>query len=108
MVEDKQRGGTMTVRVRIPPVLRKYTNQQAVVEAQPGTIADVIEDLDARYPGIREQLIGERGELHRFVNVYLNDEDVRYMEALNTKASDGDALSLLPSVAGGSVLPEGS
>jgi sulfur-carrier protein len=108
MVEDELRGGTMSVRVRIPPVLRKYTDQQAVVEAQPGTIADVIDDLDARHPGIREQLIGDRGELHRFVNVYLNDEDVRYLDALNTKASDGDTLSLLPSVAGGSALPEGS
>jgi molybdopterin synthase sulfur carrier subunit len=91
----------VSVQVRIPPVLRKYTEQEAVVEAQPGTIADVIEALDARYPGIKQQLIGDGGELHRFINVYLNDEDIRYLDTLDTKAADGDTLALLPSVAGG-------
>jgi molybdopterin synthase sulfur carrier subunit len=95
----------VSVEVRIPPVLRKYTDQQAVVEVQAGTIADIIDELDVRHPGLKEQLIGDRGELHRFVNVYLNDEDVRYLEALNTKASNGDTLSVLPSVAGGSASP---
>jgi molybdopterin synthase sulfur carrier subunit len=92
----------VSVQVRIPPVLRKYTGQQAVVESPPGTVGDVIEALDARYPGLREQIIGNQGQLHRFINVYLNDEDVRYMDSLDTRASDGDTLSLLPSVAGGS------
>jgi sulfur-carrier protein len=95
----------VSVQVRIPPVLRKYTEQQAVVESRAGTVADVIDALDERYPGIREQLIGDDGRLHRFVNVYLNDEDVRYLEALDTKASDGDTLALLPSVAGGFTPP---
>jgi molybdopterin synthase sulfur carrier subunit len=95
----------VSVQVRIPPVLRKYTEQQAVVESRAGTVADVIDALDERYPGIREQLIDDEGKLHRFVNVYLNDEDVRYLEALDTKASDGDSLALLPSVAGGSTPP---
>jgi molybdopterin synthase sulfur carrier subunit len=91
----------VSVQVRIPPVLRKYTHEQAVVESRAGTIADVIDALDARFPGIKEQLIAGNDELHRFVNVYLNDEDVRYLEGLDTKASDGDTLALLPSVAGG-------
>jgi molybdopterin synthase sulfur carrier subunit len=91
----------VSVQVRIPPVLRKYTHEQAVVESRAGTIADVIDALDTRFPGIKEQLIAGNDELHRFVNVYLNDEDVRYLEGLDTKASDGDTLALLPSVAGG-------
>jgi sulfur-carrier protein len=91
----------VSVEVRIPPVLRKYTQQQAVVESQAGTIADVIDALDTRFPGLKQQLIGDHGELHRFINVYLNDEDVRYLDSLDTRTSDGDTLSLLPSVAGG-------
>jgi sulfur-carrier protein len=97
----------VSVQVRIPPVLRKYTEQQPVVESRAGTVAEVIAALDDRYPGLKEQLISDDGKLHRFVNVYLNDEDVRYLDALDTKASDGDTLSLLPSVAGGSVPPPG-
>jgi molybdopterin synthase sulfur carrier subunit len=89
------------VQVRIPTVLRKYTEQQAVVEEEPGTIGDLIARLEARYPGVREQLLTENGELRRFVNVYLNDEDVRYLDQLETPTSEGDTVSLLPSVAGG-------
>jgi molybdopterin synthase sulfur carrier subunit len=92
----------VSVQVRIPPVLRKYTDQQAVVESRAGTVADVFAALADRYPGLKEQLIGDDGKLHRFVNVYLEDEDIRYLDALDTKASDGQTLSLLPSVAGGS------
>ena len=92
----------MTVEVRIPTVFRKFTDQQSTVEVDPGTIGDVIDQLDRKYPGFRGQLITDAGELHRFINVYLNDEDVRYLEKLDTKASEGDTISLLPSVAGGS------
>ena len=91
----------MSVEVRIPTVFRKLTNQQAVVEVEAGTVSAVIDRLDERFPGLREQLLTSDGELHRFVNVYVNDEDVRYLEALETKASEGDTVSLLPSVAGG-------
>ena len=91
----------MAVEVRIPTVFRKFTDQHSVVEVDGGTIADVIDQLDARYPGLKEQLLAKEGELHRFVNVYLNDEDVRYLDKLDTKASEGDTVSLLPSVAGG-------
>jgi molybdopterin synthase sulfur carrier subunit len=91
----------VSVQVRIPPVLRKYTDQRAMVEAEPGTLADVIDNLDARYPGLKGQLLNDDGQLHRFINVYLNDEDVRYLDSLGTKASEGDTLALLPSVAGG-------
>jgi molybdopterin synthase sulfur carrier subunit len=91
----------VAVEVRIPTVFRKYTNQQATTEVRPGTISDLVDQLETKYPGMKAQLLTEDGELHRFVNVYLNDEDVRYLDQLETKASEGDVVSLLPSVAGG-------
>jgi sulfur-carrier protein len=100
-VAERIQGGVVAVEVRIPTVFRKYTNQQATAELEPGTIADLVDQLEARYPGMRSQLLTEEGELHRFVNVYLNDEDVRYLDKLDTKTSEGDVVSLLPSVAGG-------
>lgn len=91
----------MAVEVRIPTVFRKFTGGQQVVELTPGTVGDLIGQLEDRYPEMRGQLITEEGELHRFVNVYVNDEDVRYLDKLDTKASEGDIVALLPSVAGG-------
>ncbi len=91
----------MAVAVRIPTVLRKFTNDERVVEVEPGTVGALIEQLDARYPGLRAQLLTDEGELHRFVNVYVNDEDARYLDKLETPVADGDTVSLLPSVAGG-------
>ncbi len=91
----------MAVEVRIPTVFRKFTGDASVVEVEPGTISDVIDQLESKHPGLKEQLMTEEGDLHRFVNVYVNDEDARYLEKLDTKVSEGDTVSLLPSVAGG-------
>jgi molybdopterin synthase sulfur carrier subunit len=91
----------MAVEVKIPTVFRKFTGNEATVELEPGTIADLIDQIDSRYPGFKGQLIAEDGQLHRFVNVYVNDEDARYLEKLDTKVGEGDKVSLLPSVAGG-------
>ena len=91
----------MAVEVRIPTVFRKFTEGNSSVEVEPGTIADLVEQLEARHPGMREQLLTPDGQLHRFVNVYVNDEDARYLDKLDTKVADGDTVSLLPSVAGG-------
>jgi molybdopterin synthase sulfur carrier subunit len=91
----------LSVEVRIPTVFRKFTAGESVVDVQPGTIADLIEELDQQYPGMKGQLIAGEGQLHRFVNVYVNDEDARYLDRLDTKVSEGDVVSLLPSVAGG-------
>jgi MoaD family protein len=91
----------LAVEVRIPTVFRRYTQGNAVVQLEPGTIADLIDQLDRRYPGMKQQLLAESGELHRFVNVYVNDEDARYLDKLDTKVNEGDTVSLLPSVAGG-------
>lgn len=92
----------MAVEVRIPTIFRKYTDGKSSVELEPGTIGGIVEQLEARFPGIRGQILTEDGTMHRFVNVYLNDEDARYLDKLDTKVADGDVVSLLPSVAGGS------
>jgi sulfur-carrier protein len=97
----QREGGTVAVQVRIPTVFRKYTDGQSTVELDAGTIGDLVSQLESRYPGMKDQMLTEEGQLHRFVNVYVNDEDARYLEKLDTKVSDGDTVSILPSVAGG-------
>jgi sulfur-carrier protein len=92
----------MPVKVQVPAVLRPHVGGQKSVEASPGTLRDVIGELVGAYPSLSEHLLGEEGQLHRFVNVYINDEDVRYLEGLDTKLGDGDVLAILPAVAGGS------
>ncbi len=91
----------MAVQVKIPTVLRKHTDGQAAIDASGSTIRELIEDIAGRYPEFRQKVISEDGALHRFINVYANDEDVRYLEGLDTKVSDGDVVSILPAVAGG-------
>jgi len=91
----------MPVEVKIPTVFRKFTGNEATVELEPGTIADLIDQLGSLYPGLKEQLLAGDGQLHRYVNVYVNDEDARYLDKLGTQVAEGDKVSLLPSVAGG-------
>jgi molybdopterin synthase sulfur carrier subunit len=91
----------MSVQVRIPTILRKYTGGEKQVEGAGGTLADLFADLDARHPGLRAGLVDDGGALHRFVNVYVNDEDVRFLGAADTPLSDGDVVTILPAVAGG-------
>jgi sulfur-carrier protein len=92
----------MAVEVRIPTILRKHTGGAKAVEAEGDTVRDLIGDLDRRYPGIAESLLTADGGLHRFVNVYVNDEDVRFLGALDAKLADRDVVAILPAVAGGS------
>jgi len=91
----------MAVDVRVPTILRSYTGGEKSVQGTGDTIAGLLTDLDARYPGLRGRLITDEGVLHRFVNVYVNDEDVRFLGALDAKLSDGDTVTILPAVAGG-------
>ena len=91
----------MAVEVRIPTILRKHTGGEKAVSAGGDTVRDLIGDLERRYPGIGESLLTGDGSLHRFVNVYVNDEDVRFLGALDAKLSDGDVVAILPAVAGG-------
>ena len=90
----------MGIEVRIPTILRSYTDGQKAVEASGGTLNELIENLESNHPGIKERLI-EDGDLRRFVNVYVNDEDVRFTGGLGTEVSDGDQVVVLPAVAGG-------
>jgi molybdopterin synthase sulfur carrier subunit len=91
----------MAVEVRIPTILRKHTGGEKAVAADGDTVRDLLGDLDRRYPGIASQLLTDDGSLHRFVNVYVNDEDVRFLGALDAKLADGDVVAILPAVAGG-------
>ncbi|RQX15558.1 MoaD/ThiS family protein [Micromonospora ureilytica] len=91
----------MAIEVRIPTILRSYTGGAKVVDGAGDTIADLLTDLDSRHGGLRGRLITDAGTLHRFVNVYVNDEDVRFLGALDAKLSDGDSVTILPAVAGG-------
>jgi MoaD family protein len=90
----------MSIEVRIPTILRQYTGGEKAVEGKGSTLAELIDDLDSRHAGLRDRLVDEKG-LRRFVNVYLNDEDVRFLDGLETKVQDGDNVTVLPAVAGG-------
>lgn len=90
----------MAIEVRIPTILRTYTDGAKTVEGDGKTLAELFADLETRHTGIRNRIVdGE--ELRRFVNVYLNDEDVRFLDGISTKLSDGDSVTILPAVAGG-------
>jgi sulfur-carrier protein len=90
----------MSVEVRIPTILRPYTDGAKSVDGKGQTLDELFSDLDSRHPGLRERLV-EEGQLRRFVNVYLNDEDVRFLGGLETALTDGDDVTILPAVAGG-------
>jgi len=89
------------VKVRIPTPLRGLTSGQDAIEGTEGRLAEMIEQLEARYPGLKDRLCDEGGELRRFVNIYVNGEDVRFLEGLATNISAGDEVSIVPAVAGG-------
>ena len=91
----------MSIEVRVPTILRTYTGGEKAVTGTGDTIADLLTDLDASFPGFRGRLVTPEGGLHRFVNVYINDEDVRFLGALDAKLNDGDTVTILPAVAGG-------
>ena len=91
----------MAIEVKIPTILRTYTDGAKSVEANGATLAALIDDLDTSHTGLKGRLITDEGSLHRFVNVYVNDEDVRFTGSLDTELKDGDAVTILPAVAGG-------
>jgi sulfur-carrier protein len=91
----------MSVSVRIPTILRSYTGGTAVVTGAPGTLRELIAGLDAEYPGIGGRLLDDSGQLRRFVNVYVGDEDVRLAQGLETPVAAGVQVSVIPAVAGG-------
>jgi molybdopterin synthase sulfur carrier subunit len=96
----------MSVEVRIPTILRTYTDGEKAVSGEGTTLSEVIEDLESNHPGLRDRLLESKDgqvDLRRFVNVYVNDEDVRFTGGLGTSLTDGDSVTVLPAVAGGAV-----
>jgi molybdopterin converting factor small subunit len=91
----------MTVEVRLPTLLRTHTEGASSLEAGGATVGEVFGELVGAHPGLQGQLVDEAGSLHKFVNVYVNDDDIRYLDQLDTKVADGDVISILPAVAGG-------
>jgi molybdopterin synthase sulfur carrier subunit len=91
----------MPVNIRIPTPLRKLTSEQELVQVDAKTISEAIAELQSRFPGISERLVDEKGEVRRFVNVYVNEEDIRFLQNQNTPLKDGDEVSIIPAIAGG-------
>ena len=91
----------MSVMIRIPTPLRRMTNGQAKIEMESGSLVDIVEKLDASFPGFKARLVDENGEQRYFVNIYVNGEDVRFLQGLDTATKSGDEVSIVPAVAGG-------
>jgi sulfur-carrier protein len=91
----------MSQKVRIPTPLRKLTNNEEIVVVNAPTIGEAIVELQSRFPGIQERLLDEQGEVRRFINVYLNEEDIRFLQNKQTSLKDGDEISIIPAIAGG-------
>lgn len=93
----------MAVEIKVPFLLQRMVGGVKTVKADGNTISQVLDNLDKNYPGFKGRLITSEGKLHPFVNLYLNEEDIRFLKELNTEVSDGDVLSILPAVAGGCI-----
>jgi molybdopterin synthase sulfur carrier subunit len=91
----------MPVKVRIPTPLMKLTNNQAEISAEGATIADILNNLESQFAGIKERICEENGTPRRFINIYLNEEDIRFLEGEKTQIKDGDEISIIPAIAGG-------
>ncbi|MFQ5902216.1 MAG: MoaD/ThiS family protein [Candidatus Binatia bacterium] len=91
----------MTVRVRVPTPLRKFTNGADEVDAQGNSVRALVEDLERKFPGIKERVCDETGKIRRFVNVYVNGDDIRFLQNLETSLKEGDNISIVPAIAGG-------
>jgi molybdopterin synthase sulfur carrier subunit len=91
----------MAILVRIPTPLQKFTKNQSEVQAEGATVQEVLDNLEQNFPGIRERLCDEQGSVRKFINLYLNDEDIRFMEGERTTLKDGDELAIIPAIAGG-------
>lgn len=91
----------MSIKIRIPAPLQKLTNSKAEVEADGKDIRELIENLEAIFPGIKERICDEKGNIRRFINIYVNEEDVRFLKQDQTSLKDGDEVSIIPAIAGG-------
>jgi molybdopterin synthase sulfur carrier subunit len=94
----------MSVRVRVPTPLRKFTQGADEVNAQCNNVKSILEDLEKSYPGIKERICDESGKVRRFVNVYVNGDDIRFLQNMETALKEGDSVSIVPAIAGGANL----
>lgn len=91
----------MSIKVCVPTPLRSLTGNQAEVELEAGTIAELVSRLESTYPGMGKKLLDEDGAIRRYINVYVNDEDIRFLQGMDTPLKDGDRISIVPAIAGG-------
>jgi molybdopterin synthase sulfur carrier subunit len=91
----------MSTNIRIPTPLRKLTGENELVQAEGSTVGEILQSLDTNFPGLKDRICDEQGNVRRFVNVYLNDEDIRFLEDKATAVKDGDEISIVPAIAGG-------
>jgi len=91
----------MSIKVRIPTPLRKLTENQSEVQIEGDTIESILGNMDSSYPGIKERICDENGDVRRFINIYVNEEDIRFINGKETSVSDGDRISIVPAIAGG-------
>ena len=91
----------MATNIRIPTPLRKLTGEQEVVQADGSTVGDILRSLDTSFPGLKDRICDDQGNIRRFVNVYLNDEDIRFLDEQATAVREGDEISIVPAIAGG-------
>jgi molybdopterin synthase sulfur carrier subunit len=103
-LQSKEGVDIMSVKVRIPTPLQKLTENKSLVSAEGVSIREVLVNLEKTYPGIKERLCDEHGTVKRFINVYLNDEDIRFLNGEDTKVKAGDEISIIPAIAGGSAV----
>ena len=96
----------MPITVRVPAPLQKLTQNQAEVKASGGNIKELIEDLEKNFPGIKERICDEAGKVRRFINIYVNEEDVRFLQQDETLLKDGDEISIIPAIAGGKLVDD--
>ena len=91
----------MAVTVHVPTPLRKLTGNQSEVQAEAATVAELVDNLESAHAGIKEKLLDESGDIRRYVNIYVNDEDIRFLDCKDTSLRDGDSVSIVPAIAGG-------
>ena len=91
----------MAVTVHVPTPLRKLTGNQSEVQAEAATVAELVDNLESAHAGIKEKLLDESGDVRRYVNIYVNDEDIRFLDGKDTSLRDGDSVSIVPAIAGG-------
>jgi molybdopterin synthase sulfur carrier subunit len=97
----KRGGKDMSIKIRIPTPLQKLTGNKAEIECNGCTVKELIENLEKKFPGLRERIYDETGKLRRFINIYVNEEDIRFLKKDDTTVKDGDEVSIIPAIAGG-------